>query len=976
MRAGRVAAAVGVVALLAAGAWLAWPGEEDVGLHDGPAPEVPTVHVGLPGHVPPKPLEGSDGGAWTLHGVVLDGEAPSAGALVQVFQAADVPFANASCEACGRPLLWCSAPDSARQVLAQIRAGLPRPAPIATASTDAQGRFEVGGLPGVTLSVRVSAGNLVGGAELEDQPGPEETLEISLSPVPKRTLKIVDGKGKPVPGLPVTLAAFQTGEVLEATSDRDGQVPVTLGGVEEVWAGVDAPGWLPTGEVIEPDGELVVYRPRALIVHTRMGGRPIDADVHLQLHGERTARTKDGTVRFDDLFGDDASVWATTADLSSEPANPALDDAPREVTLELRRTASLDLLVVGPDGTPVEDPWIELSSAGNMLEQAPDTVEGHTRFRDVPEGAYTLTVNASGYYLATRELDLQPGLTELRLVLQSRPVVRGRVVDDKGQPVENAEVWARDTVDPEASSTTTDEDGSFELEADGKGPVTVEAWNQEKGRGSAKGHTGGEVEVRLEPGAVIELEVDDPDGKPVVESVRLVQVETGRSFWGETAEPFGRFSGLEPGKWQVSINRNERLPVTKDVELGRGQVLRLRLKLDAGAAVDGRVLDAHGAPMPGARVLFSGGVAATTDERGQFSLTGVTPGPVELTAFDRESGRSASAEATAPARDVVIRFEATFRVTGRVTDEAGRPLPSFRVDNLDVSNPDGHFDEQVEAGSLRIQADGYKQQRFDVTGDTALGTVRLVAMGKVQGEVLSQGRPVPGAVVHLEEQFAETVTDAAGRFTLALDYDYDWPLHVLAFRGGSSGRAEAQEGRPVRIELSAGTHVIGHVVDHTGRAVESEVAFTISDVPQHQQVAVSDARGRFEIDLLPGQWTAITRPGTTQLFTISGAQQEITIIDSAACVLSLVAPDVDEAWLVPAGVDTSAVAWEDGTGLPQGTLVPTVDSEPASSAVGCGRYVLVTMRNHVVARQPVDLQPGRTVVRVAPAPAAPPGPVE
>lgn len=971
MRAGRVAAAVGVVALLAAGAFLAWPGGEDEHPHDGPSPEAPTVHVGLPGHVPPKPLEGSDGGAWALHGVVIDGEAPAAGALVQVFQAADVPFADVTCDACGRPLTWCGAPESARYVLAQIRAGLPRPVPIATTTTDAQGRFEVTGLPGVTLSVRASAGALAGGAQLEDQPGPEETLEISLSPVPKRTLTIVDGNRQPVPGLPVTLAAFATGEVLEATSDRDGQVPVTLGGVEEVWAGVDAPGWLPTGEVIEPDGELVVYRPRSLIVHTRLGGRPVDADVHLALHGERTARTTDGTVRFDDLFGDDASVWATTADLSSEAVSPALDDAPREVTLELRRTASLDLVVVGADGAPLEDPWIELTAAGNMLEQAPQAVDGHTRFRNVPEGAYVLTVNASGYYLATRELDLQPGLTELRLVLQPRPVVRGRVVDDKGQPVENAEVWARDTVDPEASSTTTDEDGAFELEADAKGPLTVVAWSQEKGRGSAKGHTGGEIEVRLEPGAVIELEVDDPDGRPVVESVRLLEVDTGRSFWGETAEPFGRFSGLEPGKWQVSVSRNERLPLTKDVELARGQVLRLRLKLDAGAGVDGRVLDARGAAVEGARVLFAGGVAATTDEAGKFSLSGVTPGPVEVTAFDRDSGRSASVETTAPARDVVIRFEATFRVTGRVTDEAGRPLPSFMVGSFDLSSPDGHFDEQVEAGSLRIQADGFKPQRFEVTGDTALGTVRLVPMGKVQGEVLSQGRPVPGAVVHLEEQYGETVTDAAGRFTLPLEDDLDWPLHVLAFRGGLSGRAEAQEGRPVRVELGAGTHVVGHVVDHTGRGVESEVTFTMSEVPQHQQVVASDASGRFEVDLLPGPWTALTRSGTTHLFTLAAAPQELTLIDSAACVLSLIAPDVDAAWLVPAGVDTSSVAWEDGTGLPPGTLVPTVDSEPASSAVGCGRYVLVTLRNHVVSRQPVDLQPGRTVLRIAPAPAAP-----
>jgi hypothetical protein len=35
--------------------------------------------------------------------------------------------------------------------------------------------------------------------------------------------------------------------------------------------------------------------------------------------------------------------------------------------------------------------------------------------------------------------------------------------------------------------------------------------------------------------------------------------------------------------------------------------------------------------------------------------------------------------------------------------------------------------------------------------------------------------------------------------------------------------------------------------------------------------------------------------------------------------------------------------------------------------VACGRFVLVTMRKGAVSEQLVDLEPGRTVVRVAPA---------
>jgi hypothetical protein len=60
--------------------------------------------------------------------------------------------------------------------------------------------------------------------------------------------------------------------------------------------------------------------------------------------------------------------------------------------------------------------------------------------------------------------------------------------------------------------------------------------------------------------------------------------------------------------------------------------------------ITGRVRDAHGAPLPNARVYFVRGpgdlpdVAAITDTRGLFTLTAPTPGEYEIECMTDEAG--------------------------------------------------------------------------------------------------------------------------------------------------------------------------------------------------------------------------------------------------------------------------------------------------------------------------------------------------
>lgn len=979
MRGRRVVAVLAVLALLGVGGFVAWRGvpagppspPPDAGTSQAPA-------VGSPPRVTPPVdpeawvLEGSDGGPWTLAGEVRDAkDLPVPGAVVQVFAERGMPFADATCDACGRPVTWCEAPASTRAVLARIREGAATPVPLATATADAQGRFELAGLPPEAVALWAQSGELQGTDVLEELPPPGERHVVHVTPLRQRTVRVLDAQDKPVAGVSVTLLALETGEVQVVSTDREGRLGYRLPG-EEVWAGVDAPGWLPTGQVVDPEGELVLWRPRALLVRTRVAGKPVDAEVHVDEHGGRTAKTSGGEVRFDDLYGDEVTVWATTTELSSESPMVSLEDGVvREVTLELRRTASLDVVVVDADGRPVDEPWLELVAGGVTAAGSPEVVDGRARFANLPEGAYTLNVRGAGFHDVARELDLVPGAHEERVVLSKKPSIRGHVVDEAGNPVDDAEVWVQED-DREADSTTTDEDGRFELELRMPGVVPLVAWSATHGRGTVNGRSGETVELRLKRGAVLEIELRDVDGTPIAETVHLRCPDTGENQWASVQVPLSRVAGLEPGRWELNLTHEKRLAISKEVTLQRDQIVRVRLQLEAGATVEGRVVDARGAPLSNARVMFGGSMVDTTDERGHFTLLGVPPGPVTVTAFDRESVRSASADVVAPTRDAVVRFAPTLRVTGRVVDEQGRPVPSFTVEHQAVTQPDGRFDVQIEAGNVRISADGYRSARFEVEADTNLGVVRLAHVGVLRGEVVAQGRPVPGATVLVGSIYGEAISDAAGRFEVPLDEWADWPIEVMAFRGGLSGKTSAVEGQPARVELVAGTKVLGRLVDQRGQGVEADVTFELaSDVSRLVTVA-SDASGRFEIDLLPGQWIATPRSGTKYWLTISGARQEVTLVTSRACLLSLELPDVDTAWLVPAGVDTAGVRWDTGAGLPAGTVVPPLGEGLGTVGAACGRYELVIVRDEQVTRLPVELSEGKTVIRVDP----PPPPVE
>ncbi len=225
------------------------------------------------------------------------------------------------------------------------------------------------------------------------------------------------------------------------------------------------------------------------------------------------------------------------------------------------------------------------------------------------------------------------------------------------------------------------------------------------------------------------------------------------------------------------------------------------------AAVTGRVLDSAGSPVAGAKVVWE---AYRSDEETLVDETlGTTSAPIGETVTDAEGRFKVALEK--PGVEVALRvlpgalpgvllggpydstedaalgdvlLAAAEKVSGRVTDEAGKPVAGAKVrayggmpfEEEDVAlyadattGADGSFTIANAPGRGRVtaRAKGYSpatQTSFQERVTRA--TLTLRSGGTVQGAVLDPGgKPVEGAIVVSGALAAET--DASGQYRIA-----------------------------------------------------------------------------------------------------------------------------------------------------------------------------------------------------------------
>jgi hypothetical protein len=336
-------------------------------------------------------------------------------------------------------------------------------------------------------------------------------------------------------------------------------------------------------------------------------------------------------------------------------------------------------------------------------------------------------------------------------------------------------------------------------------------------------------------------------GRPLRRARILVTSPALPSSRSASTNSDGRYEirDLPPGQYSLKVDRGGYLPLAygqrrpgepgKPLELAEGQTATaIDFALPRVGVISGRVVDEFGEPMAkvnmwamqfryfqGARKLVAVGSHTSTDDSGQYRLSGLAPGEYVVMGHIRDTwplegtptqmfayAPSYFPGAIAPGEAQRIKVDVgqdlgnidfalvpgrTSRVSGTVFNAAGMPLAGetvslsqlvlgpgmnsiFPSSNTDKTGPDGRFSViNVQAGEYQLAvrpAAGNDQpaqearQMIQVAGLDIDGLVIVTGSGgTVRGQVTSDdGTPVPG-VDRLSVQ-ARSLTPAAWTATL------------------------------------------------------------------------------------------------------------------------------------------------------------------------------------------------------------------
>jgi Carboxypeptidase regulatory-like domain len=469
--------------------------------------------------------------------------------------------------------------------------------------------------------------------------------------------------------------------------------------------------------------------------------------------------------------------------------------------------------------------------------------------------------------------------------------LEGRVLGLAANGTETARVTLASDAD---RVTTTTPDGQFSFDGVAPGMYRVLAQSGDRIAGPVRVGVGAAavdggvrpVSLRLSEGVFVTVTVVDDAQQPIAGAhVRVavgehrVVVETGAG--GDVA-----CGPLPTGYASVEAEAAGRAPMRAGIALGspgaRGAVT---IVVYRGVPVSGRVVDARGAPIAGARVtvmamLDSTGPPAVSDERGAFTIPMLARGHYALQVTDDEhpSSRSGPVLVHGAAIDgVEIVMPDGGVATGVALDDQRRPVPFTvviarhrgRVQQT-MADATGSFELRgLVRGPLSLHAESPSAMsalvRVDLTdsGEADLELVLDIA-GAIAGMVVDEnGAGLAGIAVTAYPDYervpagfghplrtVDAVTDEDGRFVVRGVPDAPYRLYAqrcttcqrMSLSPSTPARAGDQD---VRIALPRDGELVGRVAVDRG-APPRNVGVSLGGRP-----ATLDPDGRFRIAGVP-----------------------------------------------------------------------------------------------------------------------------
>ena len=561
---------------------------------------------------------------------------------------------------------------------------------------------------------------------------------------------------------------------------------------------------------LTPQPAAAAVGPAPLTVFVRDDqGRPIEGATvaiasNLDATDRRVASTDaGGGVRFDRLARRWDVVIAHRPGYAFDSADSTIMAEPATATLTLHRPRELTGTIVDAGGRPVAGAEVRVGTAfgqghfsylgrnsdrivrGTAIEGAIMTradAAGRFRLAALPDGAkISLVAAAAGH--GTTESDgiaLRPGnpgqdLPATRIALLPEARIEGRVVTRlPGVVVGSLSVHVQGNGEgPIEASATTDAEGRFVVGGLTEGrayaclvdlppdsPWTyLPAANFRLVAGAPAVAT-----VELIAGGVASGSVRDPAGKPIagveVSAFQNMPRDQKGSSLGSpplrtVTDAGGRYHfRCRPGEVTIHLITNPGKPIDfihRSLTIVEGQpaVEVEPVLIDTGVLLAGRLVDAAGVPLAGAKIepAVSGRISMST-----ISFTG---------------SDGITVHSTPPAPPAVPTTDAQGRFVVRNENKNGQPVPADRAVLFEVMLADGR---KFEVAAVPTRAGSEATIKLPAFGAGGPAGPTQVASDELAGLVVdSQGRPLAGGLVAAGDEGAgarEVLTDAAGRFSL------------------------------------------------------------------------------------------------------------------------------------------------------------------------------------------------------------------
>jgi peroxiredoxin len=356
-------------------------------------------------------------------------------------------------------------------------------------------------------------------------------------------------------------------------------------------------------------------------------------------------------------------------------------------------------------GAPIANATVRVEAGGNiwMEKSGPD---GRFRVAGLAPGAGIVTVEADGYGRTHRPVRRFEDFGELIILLRPGLVLSLRVVEPDGKPVAGVSVECYSPNTKDYRSGVTDESGRFrfaglhvdtrmiELALEHEQYVCTDAFERELAYPENTRELQHEV-VMIRAGSVSGRVIDATSNNPL--SSARIMVGSGPTDmlpkdWSGFDGEF-KVTAVPPGAHPVTVHLAGYGPELKEVTVEAGRDVPVEFQLAPERMLGGVVVDADGAPVPGAyvgarqwRSFDTLGLQAMTTEQGEFAMDGAPADPFTAIVMCRGYGRLDDVTLTGGKMDhrIVMKKDAVDGPGGpKRTIRVGDEAPAFELVTLD-----------------------------------------------------------------------------------------------------------------------------------------------------------------------------------------------------------------------------------------------------------------------------------------------------